>query len=150
MLLFVLASAAWPFGADRTERPVSDRDFEAVVLQSDQPAVAYFWASWCPACRSFDPTFDKARERCGDRVRFVRIEGDLAPDAMRRYGVRGYPTVLRFHAGKRRADLNWGEQTARSLCRPGLGSFPKTLGKRVPSIRGIPIPLFRAPSRAER
>lgn len=37
------------------------------------PVVLEFWATWCPLCRKLEPAMQAAREKYGDRVRFVSV-----------------------------------------------------------------------------
>ena len=60
-----------------------------------------FWADWCPPCRALAPHLEKVVEELGGAVLLAKVEVDEGEN-MRlagHYRLRGFPTVLLFHAG---------------------------------------------------
>jgi thioredoxin 1 len=79
-------------------RAVSDDDFAATVLESEQPVVVDFWAAWCPPCRVMEPILNElARER--PDVRFVKLDADANQQTVVDFGVLSMPTLMVFRNG---------------------------------------------------
>lgn len=103
---------------------------EAVTLServSERPALLFFWATWCPYCKSLMPHLQSIRYEYGDHVDIISIQvfddGDAAAylqengyefdlllagdDVAERYGVSGTPGVILVDSGMQiRFDLN--------------------------------------------
>lgn len=72
---------------------ITDSQFEAEVLQADQPVLVYFWASWCGPCRLMSPIVDWAAQTYGDRLKVVKMEVDPNPETVAQYKVEGVPAL---------------------------------------------------------
>ncbi len=80
--------------------PVSDKDFQKEVLESDKPVIVDFWAEWCGPCKSLMPLVEELSNEMGDKVKIVKVNIDQSPESPTRYGVRGIPTLMVFKNGE--------------------------------------------------
>jgi thioredoxin 1 len=80
---------------------VSDSEFASEVLTVAQPVLVYFWASWCGPCRLMSPTIDRVAEQYGDRLKVVKMEVDLNPEAVAQCNVQGVPALILFKNGEK-------------------------------------------------
>jgi thiol-disulfide isomerase/thioredoxin len=62
------------------------------------PKVIDLYTDWCGWCRAFEPIFLQAQAKYGSQVYFVRANGEAAEnrELVKKYKVRGYPTLLYF------------------------------------------------------
>ncbi|USR92772.1 thioredoxin [Phormidium yuhuli AB48] len=75
---------------------INDSQFQADVLEANQPVLAYFWAAWCGPCRLVSPSIDWAAQTYSDRLKIVKLEVDANPESVKRCKVEGVP-ALRFY-----------------------------------------------------
>ncbi len=78
----------------------TDTNFQKEVLESGQPAIVDFWASWCGPCRMIAPIFEELSNQYAGKVKFVKVNVDENPKTPATYGVRGIPTLIVFKDGK--------------------------------------------------
>lgn len=74
-------------------------NFEREVLQSTEPVLVDFWATWCPPCRLIAPTIDALADEYQGRVKVAKLDVDEHGELAGRYGVRSIPTLLLFKGG---------------------------------------------------
>ena len=74
--------------------PVTDEEFEEVVIGSQVPVVVDFWAPWCMPCRMLAPTLEGIAAEYGERVLVAKVNTDENDRWATHYGVRGIPTLL--------------------------------------------------------
>lgn len=93
-------------------KAVTDKDFEAEVMNSDGPVLVDFWAEWCGPCKSLMPVIEEIAGEMGDKVKIVKMNIEEAPETPTKYGLRGVPTLMLFKDGK--------------LAATRVGGMPKT------------------------
>lgn len=103
-----------------------DRSGVAVVAPDDlpprdrKPTLVEFYAPWCGHCRSLAPKWKKvAGALKGSGIRVAAINCDDHKETCAKFGVKGYPTIKAFVAG-RTVDFGGGERSARALRDWGL------------------------------
>lgn len=77
-----------------------DADFDAVVLQSEQPVLVDFWAPWCGPCRMIAPALDELAADYAGRAKVVKVNVDEHQATALKYQVRSIPMLLVFKAGQ--------------------------------------------------
>lgn len=78
----------------------TSKNFKSAVLSSSLPVVVDVWADWCGPCKMLAPQFNAAAEELKGKARFVKVDADKNPKILRKYGVRGLPTLLYFKDGE--------------------------------------------------
>ncbi len=78
----------------------TDANFEDEVLNSDQPVLVDFWATWCGPCRTIAPTIEKLAADFEGRAKIVKLDVDNNPQTAMKYGIRSIPSLLFFKDGK--------------------------------------------------
>jgi thioredoxin 1 len=79
---------------------VTDADFQAEVLDAEQPVLVDFTAVWCGPCRMVDPIVKQLAQDWDGKVKVVKLDADQNPNIMMQYGVLGIPTLMLFKGGE--------------------------------------------------
>ena len=79
---------------------INDANFEQEDLNSEQPVVVDFWASWCGPCRKLSPVLDEVATEFAGKVKFVKINTDENIKTAQDYSISGLPSLLVFKNGK--------------------------------------------------
>ena len=78
---------------------VTDSNFQAEVLENDQPVLVDFWAPWCGPCKVVAPVLEEiAGER--DDVRIVKLNTDENMETAAKYQILSIPTMILFKHGQ--------------------------------------------------
>lgn len=75
---------------------LTKENFEEIVLQSAEPVLVDFWASWCGPCMMLAPYVEELSKT--HKVGKVNVDEQL--ELAQRFGIVSIPTLLVFKGGK--------------------------------------------------
>ena len=78
---------------------INQNNFSSEVLQSDQPVLLDFWASWCGPCRMVSPILDEIAAERSD-IKVGKINVDEQPELAAQFGVMSIPTLVVMKNGR--------------------------------------------------
>ena len=79
---------------------VTDSDFEAKVVKSDEPVLVDFWAPWCGPCVAISATLEQIAEEYKGKVTVAKINVDENANVPASYAVRSIPYLALFKGGE--------------------------------------------------
>lgn len=79
---------------------LTDANFQAEVLNSDQPVLVDFWATWCGPCLAIAPMIEELANELQGTAKVGKLDVDHNPETSVRYGIRGIPALMIFKGGK--------------------------------------------------
>jgi len=79
---------------------IGDSEFKTEVLDSQQPVLVDFWATWCAPCRAIAPAVEELATQFKGKVKVAKINIDDNQDTPQQYGIRSIPTLLLFKGGR--------------------------------------------------
>lgn len=81
-----------------TLNEVTDSNFQAEVIESEQPVLVDFWAPWCGPCRVVGPVLEEIAGERSD-LRIVKLNVDDNQQTAAQYQVLSIPTMILFKGG---------------------------------------------------
>lgn len=79
---------------------ITKDNFQSEVMDSEQPVLLDFWASWCGPCRMVSPLVDQIAEEMAGTAKVGKINVDEQPELASQFGVMSIPTLAVVKGGE--------------------------------------------------
>jgi len=87
---------SWLLQKVRTPMLLDEFNWKKEVLQSAEPVLVDFWASWCGPCRAMNPTI----ENLAGQFKVCKVNVDTNQQLASHYGISSIPALLIFKHGR--------------------------------------------------
>ncbi len=78
----------------------TDSNFQSEVVESDQPVLVDFWATWCGPCKMIAPTIEELASDYEGKARIGKVDIDQNQEVAMQHGIQAIPTLLLFKNGQ--------------------------------------------------
>lgn len=78
---------------------ITKNNFQTEVIESPQPVLLDFWASWCGPCKMVSPVIDEIAAE-NPAIKVGKINVDEQPELAAAFEVMSIPTLVVMHNGQ--------------------------------------------------
>ncbi|MBQ7039825.1 MAG: thioredoxin [Clostridia bacterium] len=82
------------------EITITKDNFEQEVMNSTQPVLVDFWASWCGPCKMLSPVISELAEEYEGKVKVGKVNVDEEPELAAAFRIASIPMVVLFKDGE--------------------------------------------------
>lgn len=81
-------------------KQLTTQEFQSEVLESTEPVLVDFFATWCGPCKMMAPVIDQLSEEMNGKAKVYKIDVDQARDIAAKYSIMSVPTLVFFKNGE--------------------------------------------------
>ena len=79
---------------------LTDAQFKAEVLDSQQPVLVDFWATWCAPCVAMKPALEELAAQFAGRAKVATMNVEDHQATPQAFGIRSVPNLVVFKGGR--------------------------------------------------
>ncbi len=78
----------------------TDKNFQDEVMNSKEPVMVDFFATWCGPCKMMAPAVERLAEAYKGKGKIGKLDVDENPDISGKYEIQSIPTTIIFKNGE--------------------------------------------------
>ena len=78
-----------------------DDNLEKLLGSNAQPAIIYFWSTWCGPCAQVIPIINNLAQELKSKVKIVKVNIEENKNTVKQYKILSLPTILLLDANQK-------------------------------------------------